>query len=111
MRTPVAFAAALVCIAACGGGGGSGGAPTPGSSLAPTFSLTTASPSSVGVARTDVDAVLNLAFTDAAVQTALVVKNGYVVGERYASGCPPTAFANFDEADCCSGWRCATLRS
>ena len=40
----------------------------------------------VGVAQTDVDAILDHLFSDAATQSALVSKDGYVVGERYADG-------------------------
>ena len=45
-----------------------------------------AAAASVGIAQANVDAVLNHIFTDAATQTALVSKNGVVIGERYADG-------------------------
>ena len=42
--------------------------------------------SSVGVPQTEVDAVLDHIFTDAATQAAVVSKNGVIIGERYADG-------------------------
>ena len=42
--------------------------------------------SSVGVPQTEVDAVLDHIFIDAATQAAVVSKNGVIIGERYADG-------------------------
>ena len=41
---------------------------------------------SVGLSQMDVDAILDHIFSDAATQSALVSKDGYVLGERYADG-------------------------
>lgn len=94
--------AALICLSlnliGCGGGGSSSSATppalpasdsaasTPPSAPAEHWGLSRASAASVGVAQTDVDAILDHLFSDAATQSALVSKDGYVVGERYADG-------------------------
>ncbi len=94
--------AALICLSlnliGCGGGGSSSSATppalpasdsaarTPPSAPAEHWGLSRASAASVGVAQADVDAVLDHLFSDAATQSALVSKDGYVVGERYADG-------------------------
>lgn len=78
----------------CGGGGGGGGGASnppaasnpPPESLSPTWSLARAEASQLEIEQADVDAVLDHVFTDAAVQSVMLVKDGYVVGERYASG-------------------------
>ena len=96
----------LINLAACGGGGGGGGGDL-GSAASPVVAQTSrpvvssstpsqtsnsgsalprAAAASVGIAQANVDAVLNHIFTDAATQTALVSKNGVVIGERYADG-------------------------
>ena len=90
--------AALVCLTvnltACGGGGSS--SPTtpapndttnnPPSAPAEHWGLARAGAASVDVSQADVDAILDHLFSDAATQSALVSKDGYVVGERYADG-------------------------
>ena len=85
----------LFLLLACGGGGGGGGGggnnsgPTtspPPASLEPTWSLSEASPAQVDLSQTEVDAVLDHVFTDQAVQAALLVKDGYAVGQRFSSG-------------------------
>ena len=93
--------AAFVCLSlnliGCGGGGSSssatppappsdGAASTPPSAPAEHWGLSRATAAGVGVAQTDVDAILDHLFSDAATQSALVSKDGYVVGERYADG-------------------------
>jgi len=84
---------ALILVAfGCGGGGGGGGSNPPAANnpppqpLSPTWSLARADASQLSIAQADVDAVLDHVFTDAAVQSAMLVKDGYIVGERYASG-------------------------
>ena len=61
-------------------------ASTPPSAPAEHWGLSRATAAGVGVAQTDVDAILDHLFSDAATQSALVSKDGYVVGERYADG-------------------------
>ena len=90
--------AALVCLTvnltACGGGSSSSTAnPAPNdtnnnppSAPAEHWGLARASAASVDVSQADVDAILDHLFSDAATQSALVSKDGYVVGERYADG-------------------------
>lgn len=82
---------ALVLVAfGCGGGGGGSNPPAannpPPQPLSPTWSLARADASQLSIAQVEVDAVLDHVFTDAAVQSAMLVKDGYIVGERYASG-------------------------
>ena len=90
----------LINLAACGGGGlGSAASPVVAQTSRPVVSSSTpsqtsnsgsalprAAAASVGIAQANVDAVLNHIFTDAATQTALVSKNGVVIGECYADG-------------------------
>ena len=90
--------AALVCLTvnltACGGGSSSSAATpapndttnNPPSAPAEHWGLARASAASVDVSQADVDAILDHLFSDAATQSALVSKDGYVVGERYADG-------------------------
>jgi CubicO group peptidase (beta-lactamase class C family) len=75
-----------LALGACGGG--SSGRPDPviNTTLGETWSLEAASPGSVSLNSADVDAVLDHVFTDAAVQSAMLLKRGYVVGERHAAG-------------------------
>ncbi len=87
---------ALVLLVApgCGGGGGGGGgspppaaAPPPQSSVPPpSWTLQRTPPGDLEVPETAVDAVLDHVFTDAAVQSAVLVDRGHVIGERYADG-------------------------
>ena len=92
----------LVSLTACGGGGGSATtspvAQMPQPAVTQPASSQPAQPSqsssdlprdtasSVGVPQTEVDAVLDHIFTDAATQYAVVSKNGVIIGERYADG-------------------------
>ena len=91
--------AALICLSVnltgCGGGGGSSAAapsnPNDASSDPPSapaehWGLARVSAASVDVSQADVDAILDHIFSDAATQSAVVSKDGYVVGERYADG-------------------------
>ncbi len=91
-------------LAACGGGAGGGAspvgdtpAPTPTPSASapapsadetsgPNWSLARVSAAAAGTNASAVDAVLDHVFSDAAVQSAMLVKDGYIVGERYADG-------------------------
>lgn len=85
-------------LMACGGGGGGSSstvspapAPntatdTPSSAPAEHWGLSRASAASVDLSQADVEAILDHLFSDAATQSALVSKDGYVVGERYADG-------------------------
>jgi len=89
------FLTVATAVAACGGGGSSGSsAPTPliNASIGSTWSLDTVAPSQVGLTTAQVDDVLDHVFTDVALQSALLLKNGYVVGERYAAGYGRTDF-------------------
>ncbi len=85
---------------ACGGGGGGGGSPAPtnpppASNTPPPaehWGLSRVSPSSVDVLQSEVDAILDYAFTDVATQSVVVSKGGYVIGERYATGYDAESF-------------------
>ena len=85
---------ALLVLAGCGGGGGGGGSappaaapPPPESSVpAPSWTLERTAPADLEVSAAAVDAVLDHVFTDEAVQSAVLVDRGHVVGERYADG-------------------------
>ena len=88
--------AGLVVLAACGGGGGGGGsgaesppvaAPPPQSSVPPpSWTLERTAPADLEVPASAVDAVLDHVFSDEAVQSAVLVDRGHVIGERYADG-------------------------
>lgn len=84
-----------LALAGCGGGGGSGGGSTPpinsaagggtpSGSLSPVWTLETAAASDLGQTQAEVQSVLDHVFADTATQAALLVLNGYVIGERYA---------------------------
>lgn len=80
-------------LAACGGGGdgGAGGpppAPPPPASTVPppSWTLERTDPADLEVSTSAVDAVLDHLFGDAAVQSAVLVDRGHVIGERYADG-------------------------
>ncbi len=81
---------ALVLLASCGGGGGGSNPPpqtvTPPQPLSPTWSLDRAAPAQLGASQAEVDAILDHVFNDQAVQSAMLVKEGYIIGERFASG-------------------------
>jgi|TARA_B110000116_G_scaffold124871_1_gene108250 CubicO group peptidase (beta-lactamase class C family) len=90
----------VIGTSGCGGGGGSssssgsgsgsGGAtnaPAPATlQLDPTWTLQSADPTELNLNTSDVDAILNHIFTDQAVQSALLVRNGWVIGERFSPG-------------------------
>ncbi|MEM7363118.1 MAG: serine hydrolase [Pseudomonadota bacterium] len=98
LRKPISkllqVAVATTLVAGCGGGGESASTQVPVSlapgdqtqTLEPTWSLAGASPVEVGVATEDITAILDHVFGDDAVQSAMLVKNGYVIGERYIDG-------------------------
>jgi CubicO group peptidase (beta-lactamase class C family) len=46
----------------------------------------TKSPSEFGIAEAKIDRLFDLSFTDSATQSVVLIKNGYLVGERYAKG-------------------------
>lgn len=81
---------AILFIAACGGGGGGGSSPVP---IAGVSAATGSSQSALNwsldrsaAEDNDVIAVLDLIFADEAVQSAMLVKDGIIIGERYADG-------------------------
>jgi len=88
----------VIGTSGCGGGGGGGGgsggvdsgstnAPAPPTSqLDPTWTLQAADPAELNLNTSDVDAILNHIFTDRAVQSALLVRNGWVIGQRFSPG-------------------------
>ena len=92
----------LVSLTACGGGGRSAmtspvaqtpqpaetqpASSQPAQSSQSSSDLPRDTASSVGVPQTEVDAVLDHIFIDAATQAAVVSKNGVIIGERYADG-------------------------
>ena len=84
----------MLVLAGCGGGGGGGGgapppaaAPPPESGVPPpSWTLERTSPADLEVPAAAVDAVLDHVFTDEAVQSAVLVDRGHVIGERYADG-------------------------
>ena len=94
--------ALLLILAACGGSGGGsdsggdrggnspsgdadGAVPTP-QEPAEHWGLSRATAASVDISQGQVDAILNYVLADAATQSVLVGKDGYVIGEGYASG-------------------------
>ena len=85
------FGLFLTSLLGCGGGGG-GGTPqtqTPPPApqqLSPTWTLDRAMPSELGLTQAEVDAVLNHVFGDQATQSATLVKDGYIAGERFSAG-------------------------
>jgi CubicO group peptidase (beta-lactamase class C family) len=96
----------FIGISGCGGGGsgsgsGSGTAnasapsnastpaatPAPSSAkLEPTWTLDAADPADLNLNASDVDAILSHIFTDQAVQSAVLVRNGWIIGERFSTG-------------------------
>ena len=82
----------VVGMSGCGGGGGgSGGGSTnvpdpPARQLDPTWTLQAADPAELNLNTSDVDAILNHIFTDQAVQSAVLVRNGWVIGQRFSPG-------------------------
>ena len=96
----------FIGISGCGGGGGSGGGgsgtanasapsnasapaatPAPSSAkLEPTWTLDAADPADLNLNASDVDAILSHIFTDQAVQSAVLVRNGWIIGERFSTG-------------------------
>jgi len=44
------------------------------------------SPSDVGVNNSSVESLISLAFDDSATQAVVIIKNGKIIGERYADG-------------------------
>ena len=43
-------------------------------------------PNELGVSQIDVDNLFNLSFKDDSTQSVALLKNGYLIGERYADG-------------------------
>ena len=93
MKYP-ALIALFTLLSACGGGGGSSSsappvdAPAlPNSSTFPGASWQTYTAADLGVAQSGVTAALDYAFADGRnTQGVVIVKNGVIVGERYAEG-------------------------
>ncbi len=94
MKRPWLFAPILALLTSCGGSGGGGNnntpapaspPPTGSSPLPPVWTLQRTPAADVGSTQTDVNAILDHVFGDQAVQAALLVKLGYVIGERYAT--------------------------
>jgi CubicO group peptidase (beta-lactamase class C family) len=93
MKYP-ALIAVFTLLSACGGGGGSSSsAPSvdapalPNSSTFPGASWQTYTAADLGVAQSGVTAALDYAFADGRnTQGVVIVKNGVIVGERYAEG-------------------------
>ena len=96
---PLLFFILISVLTACGGGGGGDGpaAPVPAppaSTVTPpaiqtstvNWSLSRVSPAEADTTVNAVEAILDHVFSDAAVQSAMLVKDGYIVGERYAEG-------------------------
>ncbi|MEQ8692976.1 MAG: serine hydrolase [Pseudomonadales bacterium] len=88
----------ILLLFGCGGGGGSsgsappaggntGGGSTGGGStlLQPTWTLQRAQAAELGQTQAEVDAILNHVFQDQAVQSAMLVLDGYIIGERYGA--------------------------
>ena len=88
----------FIGISGCGGGSGGGGSgtanasapaatPAPSSAkLEPTWTLDAADPADLNLNASDVDAILSHIFTDQAVQSAVLVRNGWIIGERFSTG-------------------------
>ena len=43
-------------------------------------------PEEMGVSQLDIDNLFNLSFEDESTQSVVLLKNGYLIGERYADG-------------------------
>jgi CubicO group peptidase (beta-lactamase class C family) len=103
MKVSTSWIAILLAAALVGCGGGSGGnnigspaqenpgasspnPETPASVPAEHWDLDRTTAANVDVTQTRVDALIDYVFTDAATQAVVVSKDGYVIGERYASG-------------------------
>ena len=43
-------------------------------------------PDELGVSQLDIDNLFNLSFEDESTQSVVLLKNGYLIGERYADG-------------------------
>ena len=90
----VRLAPAVVVLTGCGGGGGGGGGgappaaepPAESSVPPPSWTLERTAPADLEVAASAVDALLDHVFADEAVQSAVLVDRGHVIGERYADG-------------------------
>ena len=93
------FVSLISVLTACGGGGGGDGtaapAPAPPASTETppaiqastlNWNLSRVSPAEADTTVNAVEAILDHVFGDAAVQSAMLVKDGYIVGERYAEG-------------------------
>ncbi|NCF44046.1 MAG: serine hydrolase [Proteobacteria bacterium] len=104
------YAGLASSLFACGGGGSSGSTinnldsdavatTPPAADVTEHWGLSRVSARDVSLQQAEVDAVLDHIFSDAATQSALVSKNGYVVGERYADG--------FDAASLGTSWSVA----
>lgn len=59
---------------------------TPSAVLEPTWNLSIANPSDLNLEVSDVNAIINLVFSDQAVQATMLIKDGYIIGERYSAG-------------------------
>ena len=74
-------------LTGCGGGGGDGNpaAAVPAGPAVPVWTLQRETAAHVGSTQVNVNAILDHIFTDQAVQVAMLVKLGFVIGERYAT--------------------------
>jgi len=72
-----------VCDAACQGEGMTADTEL---DFSRNWDLRRVSPDAVNTDQASVDAILNLIFTDQAIQSVLISKNGFTIGERYADG-------------------------
>jgi len=96
-----------LAVTGCGGGGeedsssfqsqsvsdtgtAQGNSSSQSTSLTPTWDLSAADPSEVGLSSADVQAILDHVFSDEAAQSAVLVKDGYVIGERHSPGADKT---------------------
>ena len=85
---------ALTSSGCGGGGGGSGGGASPPATAPPSqssppppvWTLERTPPADLDVSAAAVAALLDHVFTDEAVQSAVLVDRGHVIGERYAEG-------------------------
>ena len=91
MNQKLCFLVIGFCLSACGGGSGGSAPPGQDPSELQTgdtrhWDLERASADSVSAKEAAVDDLIDYLFTDAATQSVLVSKDGYVIGERYADG-------------------------
>jgi len=91
--------AVLVASAVVGCGDGGSDFRIPSGRITPVWTLERTAPSAVSSTQLDVDAILDHVYSDQAVQAAVLVKLGYVIGERYAT--------DYSAADLVTSWSVA----